>query len=201
MTRSLLKLSAIFTPLGILVPMVSGVLTPGYSSIRQQMSELEMLGGLANVATRTGSIVSGVAILAFALALVLQKPTRMPFTAFLASFFGINMISNGIFMMGGPLHGLYGIGLTIILVPASFAAERRHDPHDRQTDQLSLLAAVLILVYMWAQLTGQDPAPFRGLTQRLDSVVMFGWFSYASAKLLSCTEHAPAIQAGVVMSQ
>jgi len=108
MTRTLLKLSAIFTPLGILVPMVCGVLVPGYSSISQQMSELEMLGGLADVATRAGAIVSGVAILVFSLALVLQKPTRMPFTAFLASFFGVNMISNGVFVMGAHCTGCMG---------------------------------------------------------------------------------------------
>jgi hypothetical protein len=120
--------------------MVCGLLTPGYSSIGQHMSELEMLGGWTAAATRAGAMISGVAILAFALALVLHKPGRMPFTAFLAMVFGISMISNGVFTMGSPLHGLYAIGLTIILVPASFAAERRYDPEDNPPDHLSLLA-------------------------------------------------------------
>lgn len=199
MVRTLLKLSAIFTPLGILIPMICGVVVTGYSSISQQMSELEMVGGLPDVAARTGGIVSGLAIVAFAVALVLHKPTRMPFTSFLALVFGLSMISNGLFKMGGPLHGLYGIGLAVILVPASFAAERPYDPQDRQTVQLSLLAAVLTLAYFWATLTGQDPAALRGLTQRLASVVMFGWFSYASARLLYRTERAPGMQPDVAI--
>ena len=142
----------------------------------------------------------GVAILAFALAVLLRKPAPMPFTACLAAVFGVSMISNGVFVMGSPLHGLYAIGLAIVVVPAVFAAELRQDADGNGPDQLSLWAAALILIYMWANLTGSDIAAIRGLTQRLGSIIMFGWFSYASVRLLHRTSHAPSIKPGVILT-
>jgi len=60
----------------------------------------------------------------------------MPFTAVAAFVFGASMISNAVFTMGSPLHGLYAIGLSVILAPAFFAAEERNS-----LDRISLLAA------------------------------------------------------------
>lgn len=40
------------------------------------------------------------------------------------------------------------------------------------------------LVYMWALMTGLDPAVTRGLTQRLITIPTFAWFGYASLRIL-----------------
>jgi Protein of unknown function (DUF998) len=169
----------------MLTPMVFGFFEPRYSSISQHMSELELLHGSAAMATRAGALVSGFSIIVFGGALLLERASRMPFTAGAALVFGASMVSNGIFVMGSPLHGLYAIGLSVILVPAFFAAENRSRSGVMGPDRISLLASALILVYMWLLMTGLDPAATRGLTQRLAVFPMFGWFYYASVKMLN----------------
>ncbi len=183
MRRVLVRLCAPFPLLGMLIPMIFGFFQPGYSSISQHMSELELLHGSAAIATRAGALVSGVSIVVFGVALLLERASRMPFTAGSALVFGASMMSNGIFVMGSPLHGLHAIGLSAILVPAFFAAEYPDRSGVRSPDRLSLVASALILVYMWLLMTGLDPAAMRGLTQRLAVVPMFGWFYYAGVKL------------------
>lgn len=127
---------------------------------------------------------TGLSIIAFGVGLLADRSSRMPFTAASALVFGVSMMSNGIFVMGGPLHGLYGIGLAAVLVPAFFAAEFPRGSGTRGADTLSLSASTLVLIYMWMLMTGLDPVVTKGLTQRLACVPMFGWFSYASLKLL-----------------
>jgi len=168
----------------MLIPMTCGFLQPGYSSISQHMSELESLRGTVALATRVGALVSGVSIAAFGVALLLERSARLPFTAGAALVFGASMMSNGIFVTGSPLHGLYAIGLSAILIPAFFAAEYPNSSGAIGSDKVSLIASALILTYMWLLMTGLDPAATRRLTQRLAVFPMFGWFSYASMKML-----------------
>jgi hypothetical protein len=192
LTRLLLKLSAVCPLLGMLLPMIWALFVPGYSSVGQHMSELELLHGPVAAVVRAGALVSGLSIVAFGLALLLRAP-RMPFTAVSAVIFGISMISNAVFTMGSPLHGLYAIGLSVILVPAFFAAESAREAPGRVADTWSLLAASLNLIYMWMLMTRLDPQAIHGLTQRLACFPMFGWFSYASLRLLGRSA-APASQ-------
>jgi Protein of unknown function (DUF998) len=186
--RVLLKLSAVLPLLGMLIPMVFGFFQPGYSSISQHMSELEALHGSVAMATRVGSLATGLSIVFFSVALLWEKSSRMPFTAAAALVFGASMMSNGIFVFGSPLHGLHAIGLSSILVPAFFAAEYPRTSGALSTDRLSLIASALILIYMWLLMTGLDPAATRGLTQRLAVVPLFGWYTYASIKMLRMPE-------------
>jgi len=173
--------------------MAFGFIQPGYSSISQHMSELEVLHWPAEMATRIGALLSGLSIVGFGIALVLEKHARMPFTAGAAVVFGASMMSNGIFVMGSPLHGFYAIGLSVVLIPAFFAAEFPRNAGTERPDMLSLVASVLVLAYMWLLMTGLDPAATRGLTQRLAVLPMFGWFSYASVKLLDHRSRSSAL--------
>lgn len=177
--QNVVALGGCFSACGMLVPMLVGFFVPGYSSIHQHMSELELLSPTISMACRIGAIVSGLAIIGFAVVLVTKHGEKMPFTALASFIFGISMLSNGVFTTGSPLHGLYAIGLTVILCRAFFVAERG----DR-SDWISLLIAFLVLVYMWALMTGLDPAATRGLTQRLITIPMFAWFGYASLRIL-----------------
>lgn len=192
MRRAVLKATTVLPVLGMLIPLTWGLATPGYSSISQQLSELEHLSGLPALATRAGALLSGLSIIAFAAVLLAHKPRPMLFSGLTAGVFGISMMSNGLFVMGSPLHGLYAIGLTCILAPACFAAER---PQGERPDQISLVAASLTLLYMWGVVTGLDPAGFHGLTQRLSIVPIFGWFSYASLALLASPPVARTLSA------
>jgi hypothetical protein len=183
MYKALLKQS-IYLPLAaMLVPIVGSWFVPGYSSVSQHLSELEMLNGPVALVTRAAAIVSGASIILFALGL-LSLSRRYAFSASASAVFGLSMISNGVFVMGSPLHGLYGIGLISILGPAFFVAESYSTDIGVRTRCWLLWAAFLTLVYMWLLFAGLDPVSYRGLTQRVAVFIMFGWYSLASFALL-----------------
>ena len=71
---------------GMLILMIVGFFLPGYSSIHQHMSELELQSPVVASVYRSGASVSGVSIMGFAVALVVATHRRMPFTAIMASF-------------------------------------------------------------------------------------------------------------------
>ncbi len=101
------------------------------------------------------------------------------------------MISNGVFVMGSPLHGLYGLGFFMVLVPAFFATEVA--PANSTLRSLSMFAALTIMLYLWLMISGFDPQAFRGLTQRVATLLIFGWYAAASYLLLhngSSVKHA-----------
>lgn len=192
--KSLLIRQAVVVPLAaMLVPMLIAFALPGYSSISQHLSELEMLQHPVAAITRIASITSGVSIILFALGVVLYAPGRFAFTAICASLAGAAMVSNGVFVMGNPLHGLYGMALFMALVPACLAAELGQIP---KLTRLSLAAAVLTMAYFWLQFSGLDPHGFRGLTQRVAVVVMFGWYSVAAYALMRHGVESPMTRAG-----
>jgi energy-converting hydrogenase Eha subunit A len=187
MSKILLKQS-IYLPLAaMMVPIAISWFVPGYSSISQHLSELEMLNDPVALATRIAAIVSGTSIILFALG-ILSYSRRYAFSAVASAIFGLSMISNGVFVMGSPLHGLYGIGLISILSPAFFVADSFSIDIGVRTRFWLLLAAFLTLVYMWLMFAGLDPVPYRGLTQRVAVFVMFGWYSIASFTLLRRSE-------------
>lgn len=171
----------------MLVPMFLAFFLPDYSSVSQHMSELELLDHPIAIITRIAVVVSGVSIVVFALGAVLSAPQQFGFTALTALLAGAATISNGVFPMGNPLHGLYALALFMVLVPACFAAELGHS---KKIVNVSLAAAVLTMFYFWLQFSGFDPHGFRGLTQRLAIIVMYGWFAVGGYGLL---KHGTAV--------
>ncbi|MEO0550024.1 MAG: DUF998 domain-containing protein [Pseudomonadota bacterium] len=180
MANGLMKAGAI-APVMMIIPMIVGLLVGQHNSLSQHMSELQLLGGWIPWSVRISAGLAGVAIILFAGACcLLRGGFRFSWTGIAAFLFGVGMVSNGVFVMGSPLHGLYGLPIFSILVPAFFVAEF----HDRISWKgfigLSLAASTLSLVYMWILLIGLDPAAYRGLTQRLGTLIIFGWFSIAA---------------------
>jgi hypothetical membrane protein len=186
--RNIAIKQALFFPLGaMLALMLVGLTVPGYSSTSQQLSELGLLGGYPAVFESVSAIIVGVAIIIFSVALIRHPSGRFAFTVLTSSLFGISMLCNGIFRMGSPLHGLYGIGFFTILTPALFVAELHPNEQTKGISVTSKWAAVITLLYLWLTITGFDPKGFHGLTQRLAVIPMIGWYSYASYTLLhSC---------------
>ena len=172
---------AMFFPLGaIMALMLVGFTVDGYSSLSQQMSELGLLAGYPAIFESALAIIVGVSFIIFGLGLIGHPSGSFAFTAGTTIVFGISMLSNGIFTMGSPLHGMYAIGLSIILTPVFFVAELDASRQTRAFRVVSMWVAIATLLYFWATITGFDPNGFHGLTQRLFVIVIFGWFSYAS---------------------
>lgn len=181
MKRVLLK-QAIVIPLGaMLVPIVMALFLPGHSSASQHISEVALVEHPVALIQRGAAVVTGVSIALFGAWLFLEKSSK--YTAVATVAFAASMVSNGVFVMGSPLHGLYGLGLFMALVPALFAAEIA--PTGSQLRNLSMLVALAIMGYLWLMLSGLDPPAFRGLTQRIATLVIFGWYAVASYSLVS----------------
>jgi hypothetical protein len=178
--KNLLIRQSLFVPLAaMLVPTLLALGVPHYSSMSQHVSELQLLDNPVASVMRVAPVICGVSILLFGIGAYLAAPARSTFTALTSAAVAANFISAGLFVSGGPLHGLYGIGFFIPLVPACFAAE---SGLGRKVRQLSLGVAVVSMAYLWLNLSGLDP--FRGMTQRMAIVVILGWYSFASHQLL-----------------
>ena len=179
--RDLAIKQTLFLPFGVMVTlMLVGFAVPGYSSISQQLSELGLLGGYPLALESVSAIIVGTSIIAFSAALVRHPSGRFSFTILTSMLFGISMLCNGIFSMGSPLHGLYGIGFFSILTPVLFVAELNTTGLASNISVASRFAAVAILFYLWLTVTGFDPKGFHGLTQRVAIIPIIGWYSYAS---------------------
>jgi hypothetical protein len=175
---------AMFFPLGaMLALMLVGFTVHGYSSTSQQMSELGLLAGYPAAFESVLAIIVGASVIVFGLGLIGHPSGRFAFTAGTSIVFGVSMLSNGIFTMGSPLHGMYAIGFSVILTPVLFVAELHTSQQTQTTRIVSMWVAVITLLYFWATITRFDPKGFHGLTQRLSVIIMFGWFSYASYTL------------------
>lgn len=191
MNRLLLRQS-LFLPLAaLLLPALLAFGVPHYSSLTQHVSELQLLDHPIAGLMRVAPIVCGVSILLFGFGAWLTEPSRFTFTALTSAAVAANFISAGIFVSGSPLHGLYGVGFFIPLVPACFAAE---SGLGRSVVRVSLVVAVVSMAYLWLNLSGADPV--RGPTQRLAIVVILGWYSFASYHLLRAIGPTHAAMAG-----
>lgn len=189
--RVFLLRQSLFLPLtALLLPILIGFGVPGYASLTQQVSELQLLDHTVADLMRVAPVICGVSILLFGMGVWLTEPRRLGFTALTSVAVAANFISAGIWVSGSPMHGLYGVGFFIPLVPACFAAE---SGMDRSVRRICLAVAVASMAYMWLSVSGLDP--IRGLTQRLVTVLIMGWYSYASYQLLKAMRGTHGSQA------
>lgn len=184
MSKALIK-QVQFIPLtAMLLTILSGFFVPGYSSLTQHVSELGIIKHPAAAVMPIAAMISGTSVCLFGLGLLLHPSKGFGFTAISAIIFGVSYFSAGIFPTGTALHGLYGLTMFYVLVPACFAAELPPANRSSLLVKVSLLAAFLSLIYMWVLLSGLDPHPTRGVTQRLAILVIFGWYPIASYMFL-----------------
>jgi hypothetical protein len=94
------------------------------------------------------------------------------------------MISNGLWPMGSPLHGLYAVGILNLIAPALSLLELRSLRDRTIPYAATVLASLAGIVYLWLNLTGNDPEGYRGLTQRVFSSINAGWPAVIAGSLL-----------------
>lgn len=188
--KHLLVKQAIVVPLAaMLVPILIALSIPGYSSIAQHISEAALLDHPIALIQRIAAIVAGLSVLMFGVGMLGTSSGPMPFTAMIAIITGVSLASNGVFVMGSPLHGLYGVGgFSLMLVPAFFAAEIRQAPGNQALRRVSLAVALLSVAYIWSMMVRVELPEYRGLVQRIFTVVYFGWYALAALGLLHRSE-------------
>ena len=171
---------AVLIPLLFFIPVfISGFLVDGYDLIRQHASEITLTdNNLAKNILSTGAILTGVSCILFSIGLIYSKKKANIFSSILLTFFGLSMISNGLYPMGNPMHGLYGVGLTLMILPFVACYEWKGTRINVNFFSITIVLGLLIFFYFWLILVGLDPINYKGLTQRIASIFIFGWIAY-----------------------
>jgi len=126
-------------------------------------------------------MLSGTAIIVFSHAL-LGSGRRFALAALTSTLFGVAMFSNGAFTTGGPLHGMYAIGIFSILTLLLRQVALGADVSPRMA-WVAPATSLLGMVYLWSVMSGFDPPPYRGLTQRIALLPAFGGCTFAALEL------------------
>ncbi len=186
MNRFLIK-QAIFLPLvyfGFIF--VAGFFADDYSHLGQHASELGInTNKAASFLFQTGIVLTSLSLFGLSLGLRLRFGNRFTLFPLLVFFFGVTFIFGALFPIGSPWHGLYGLGLFIMITPYVFLYELKDLSQKKTLHVLSIIAGLLMFFYLWSMVAGLDPLDYRGLTQRLFGIVVFGWFSLISYHLNS----------------
>ena len=89
--------------------------------------------------------------------------------------------------LGGPMHGLYGIGLISVLAPALSLIELQMPGDTRAMYLITVFVSLSTFLYIWLNLAGFDPAHTKGLTQRVFSSINSLWPAVTAMILLRRT--------------
>lgn len=179
---------ALLAPFLFFIPVfIAGWLTEDYSLISQHASEITLTDfETAKLILNSGAVLTGFSCILLAFGILLHFRNYYLSSAVLL-IFGISMISNGIYPMGAAMHGFYGIGLSYMILPFLACYELKNRITKSTYFSVSLICGFIVFVYFWSMLVGLDPAAYRGLTQRLASVFIFGWIAYLSFELSKLT--------------
>ena len=175
-----------FIPAGwfLLLVTVGGWLVPRYSSVAQQASELTLIEGTPRILIDVAAIGVGLFLAIFAAGIWRVSERRIAFGAVAWILFGLSMISNGIWVMGSPMHGAYGLGLIVMVAPALTMVEVRDIANDDSTYWITGIVSFIGIFYFWLNTLGYDPPHYRGLTQRIYASLTLLWPAWAAYRLM-----------------
>ena len=163
---------------------LASLFADNYSHIGQHASELAVNNNQVAVTIFTfGIFLSGLSMVLFAVGLLLKFKKQLMVTSLLLGVFGITFLFGAFFKIGSPWHGIYGIGLSVMLLPFAFLFEVGKENSDRTTKTISIIAAFVIFLYFWAMVARLDPMEQRGLTQRIFAIFVFGYISFTAYKV------------------
>lgn len=175
LTRVLLAAGLLPLPWFLVFSSTAGAMRPGCSATAQHVSELTTTPGLPHVLTNVAALGSGAAFVLFAVGLWIETGRTVSFGSACWAAFGVSMISNGLWPMGSPLHGLYALGILNLVAPALSLLELRGLRDRTVAVAVTVFASLAGVVYLWLNLTGNDPEGYRGLTQRVFSSINALW--------------------------
>jgi hypothetical protein len=163
---------------------ISSLFAKDYSHLGQHASELGINPSNSTVMLfQIGIIATSISLFLLAAGLLLNFNSRFLITSLLIFIFGVTFIFGAIYPITSPWHGFYGLGLFIMILPFAFLYELNNLTNDSTIRQISVVAGFLMFFYLWLMMARLDPMNYRGLTQRLFGIVVFGWFSFISYQL------------------
>lgn len=188
-TSTLIKAGFIPLPWFLFWTAAGGMFAPGYSAVSQHASELTLLGGMPQILLDIAALGSGAAFILFGIGLWRETGRTLAFGAIAWILFGVSMMSNGIWIMGSPLHGLYALGLANLVAPALSLIETRRLRDDHSLFVVTILCSFGGLFYLWLNLMGLDAPATHGLTQRLFSSLCSLWPAWAAYRYAAARVH------------
>lgn len=171
------------------------LLVPGYSHVRQTVSEIGDMGSPARIPFAIMSCLIAVAIATFASALRSESKVsnHSPIAAWLTGCLALSIAGVGIFAYPHPLHNVFGISeLVGFLAPFVFALSRRHDHDHAMVVRFSWIMSLCVWVAVALNLATLDrhgalfalERPFYGLVQRALFIAWFVWCAGTGLLLL-----------------
>lgn len=196
-------LAALLFVLGIVV---LGLFVPGYSAVRQTVSEIGEMSSPMRWPFAGLTFALGLCLLVFASGVwrAASGSGRNTVSALCIGWMGIAVAALGYFAYPHPLHGILGLTeLIAYQAPLSLALACRHEPSLRRVARFSIVMYVLLLISIAINLStlARDSAlwnaisPVYGLVQRSLFVCFFGWIAGAGWLLWRRTglaERSPA---------
>lgn len=154
---------------------LAGAIAPGYSPLAQHASELTQKPGIPHWLVNLAALGTGLGFCLFAVGLWRATGRRVSVGALSWFLFGIAMASNGIWPMGSPLHGLYSLGIINLIAPSLALIETPTLRDKPNAYALTVFVSLAGILYLWLNISGNDPDGYRGLTQRAFSSINSLW--------------------------
>lgn len=163
-----------------------GLMIPGYSHIRQTVSELGEIGSPGRVPFSVLLSLVAACLIAFAsgAARTLRKSGCSTLPAYFIGAMAVSVAGVGLFPFPGPLHNVFGMSeLVGYQAPLVAALVGRKAPSGRQLTLFSVVMYALVLLAIAANMTTLDRhgdfwahiQPFYGLVQRFLFAAWFFW--------------------------
>ncbi|WP_105169998.1 DUF998 domain-containing protein [Pseudoalteromonas sp. T1lg23B] len=160
-----------------------GLLVSGYSVVTQHISELALEAQFFAYSHRLADVLIGLSMCLFAIACL--SIARAKFTFLTMFSFGITWIFAGIFILGSPLHDLYGLTTILIVVPVLFALEMNDYYSSKNFQNFCVLITLIHIVFFWFFSYGFMPIEYKGVTQRVWVAITLVWYGLAAYQVVS----------------
>jgi hypothetical protein len=164
--------------------LIAGFVAYDYTHLGQHASELGINSSTnAVILFKIGVLLTSISLVTLAIGLLLNFKNKFTLSSILIFAFGVTFIFGAIYPIGSPWHGFYGLGLFIMILPFVFLYELGDQLNNKTVRRISITAGLLMFFYLWSMIARLDPINYRGLTQRIFGIVVFGWFSFISYQL------------------
>lgn len=174
------------------------LMVPGYSQVRQTVSEIGDVGSAAQVPFSVMLFVVAAALLVFAWGMrdAAIRFGHSPVAAYLVACAAISAAGVGAFPFPHPLHNVFGMSeLVGYQAPLLLALGWRHDPRVKNVVIASWVGFVIVWAAILMNLSTLDPhgalwlyeRPFYGLVQRALFAVWFAWCTVAGILLFNAS--------------